>query len=142
MGRPQLRAGREICLCAGANGCPGVGRPAKLGRMDRTATSLPPDALAGTELFLGLPPPPLADVLGCARVRRLAKGAIVFAQGDVADRCHAVIEGRIRIAQSDQDGAQLLVRFVGPGEMFGTVALFTDRQYPAEASAVTDCVEM
>lgn len=110
--------------------------------MGRDTTPLPPDALAGMELFLGLPAPALADVAGCGRLRCLAKGAIVFAQGQAADRCHAVIEGRIRIAQSDQDGAQLLVRFVGPGEMFGAVALFTDRLYPAEASAVTDCVEI
>lgn len=31
---------------------------------------------------------------------------------------------------------------MGPGEIFGTVALFTDRRYPAGASAVTDCVEI
>lgn len=110
--------------------------------MDRAAISLSPNALARMELFLGLPAPALADVLGCARVRHLAKDAIVFGQGQAADRCHAVIEGRVRIAQSDPAGAQLLVRFVGPGEMFGTVALFTDRLYPAEATAVTNCVEI
>lgn len=34
------------------------------------------------------------------------------------------------------------MRFVGPWEAFGTVALFTDRRYPAEATAVVDSVEI
>ncbi|HWA42767.1 MAG TPA: Crp/Fnr family transcriptional regulator [Hypericibacter adhaerens] len=94
------------------------------------------------ELFLGLSEPALADVMNCARLRHLPKNVTVFAQGQAADRCHALIEGSIRIAQSDEDGAQLVVRFIGPGEMFGTVALFTDRQYPAEAVTMVDSTEI
>lgn len=56
--------------------------------------------------------------------------------------CHALLAGRVRIAQAGESGAQLVVRFIGPGEMFGTVALFTDRHYPAEAVTVIDSVEI
>ena len=69
----------------------------------------------------------------CARVRRLPKDLRIFSQGDDGVRAHAVIEGGVRIAQSGSDGAQVIVRFIGPGEMFGTVALFTDGRYPADA---------
>ena len=110
--------------------------------MVRPAVALAPEALAGMELFIGLAPPALAEVAARARLSHLAKNATVFEQGQLADRCHALINGRVRITQSDQDGAQLVVRFVGPGEMFGTVALFTDRAYPAEAVAVTDSIEI
>src|SRR5215469_13555669 len=110
--------------------------------MGRPTTPLAPEALAGMELFLGLAPSALAEVAARARLRHLAKNATVFEQGQPADRCHALIQGRVRITQSDPEGAQLVVRFVGPGEMFGTVALFTDRAYPAEAVAVTDSTEI
>ena len=80
--------------------------------------------------------------MACARVRRLAKDSIVFGQGQTAERCHALIDGRVRITQSDEDGAQLVVRFIGAREMFGTVALFTDRRYPAEAVTVVDSTEI
>jgi CRP-like cAMP-binding protein len=100
----------------------------------------PPQALADMELFLGLSETALAEVQRRARVRHLAKDTIVFRQGTTAAHCYAVIDGRVRITQSDVNGAQLVVRFVGPGKMFGTVAFFTDGKYPAEAMAVVDSV--
>ncbi len=94
------------------------------------------------EMFLNLAPSALADVAARARVQHLPKGAIVFTQGQPAERCHALLAGRVRIAQSGEAGGQLIVRFIGPGEMFGTMALFTDRHYPAEAMSVIDSVEI
>src|SRR6516225_3178566 len=110
--------------------------------MGRPIAALAPEALAGMELFLGLASSALAEVAARARLSHLAKNAMVFEQGQPADRCHALLSVRVRITQSDQDGAQLVVRFVGPREVFGTVALFTDRAYPAEAVAVTDSIEI
>src|SRR5690349_44069 len=97
-----------------------------------------PAAFAGMELFRGLPREALAEVLDGGTVRRLARNTVIFAQGQVATRCHALIDGRVRITQSDEDGTELLVRFIGPGQMFGTVALFTNGEYPAEAVAVLE----
>jgi len=94
------------------------------------------------DLFAGLDSAALTEVARQGRVQSLLKGTILFAQGAPADRCHALIEGRMRISQSGAEGDQVIVRFVGPGETFGTVALFTDRRYPAGASAVVDSVEI
>lgn len=46
------------------------------------------------------------------------------------------------MAQAGAEGGQVIVRFVGPGESLGTMALFTDRRYPAEAAAVVDSLEI
>jgi len=98
--------------------------------------------LADMELFASLTSEALADVAARGRVQALAAGTTLFVQGAPANRCYAVLSGRIRIAQSGEEGGQLIVRFVGPGEMFGTVALFTDRCYPATAVTVVDTVEI
>lgn len=98
--------------------------------------------IAGMELFVGLSGTALAEVAARARVQLLPRGTMLFAQGSLAERCHALLTGRVRIAQSGEEGGRLIVRFVGPGEMFGTVALFTDRRYPAEATTVIDSVEI
>jgi CRP-like cAMP-binding protein len=101
---------------------------------------LDPQALANVELFAGLPPAALAEMLRHARVLELPKDTIVFSQGMKADYGHVLLAGRVRIRQSDEEGAELLVRFIGAGETFGTVALFTGGTYPAEAATVVDSV--
>ncbi len=101
-----------------------------------------PQSLAAMELFRGLPASALETVAVCARIRRLPKGLRIFSQGDEGVRAHAVIEGSVRIAQSGSDGAQVIIRFIGPSEMFGTVALFTDGRYPADAITLAETVEV
>lgn len=110
--------------------------------MPVTPFPLPAATLAGLELFRGLGDAALDAARRNARARRVAKGTRLFAQGDAARRCHALIHGRIKIAQSGLDGQQLVVRFIGPGEMFGALALFVDHRYPADALAVSDSVEV
>ncbi|MGH6890609.1 MAG: Crp/Fnr family transcriptional regulator, partial [Rhizomicrobium sp.] len=70
------------------------------------------------ELFLGLTSSGIDAVAASARVRRLPKDTLIFNQGDANVRAHAVIEGGVRISQSGSDGAQIVMRFIGPGEMF------------------------
>ncbi|MBP2229480.1 CRP-like cAMP-binding protein [Azospirillum agricola] len=104
--------------------------------------ALDPAALRGLRLFAGLDEPALADVAAGAQSRRVARGSRVFAQGDPADACHALIDGRIKIVQTGPDGQQIVVRFIGPGEMFGTVPMFTGGGYPGDAVAMADCVAL
>lgn len=102
---------------------------------------LAPQSLAAMELFRGLPFAVLGAVAACSRMRRLPKDLCIFNQGDDGVRAHAVIEGSVRIAQSGSDGAQVVIRFIGPGEMFGTVSLFTDGRYPAAAITLAETLE-
>jgi CRP-like cAMP-binding protein len=97
-------------------------------------------ALASVDLFVGLSAPALQEVAASAQVRRLGRETRIFAQGDPARRAHALLEGSVGIFQSGSDGAQVIVRFIGPGETFGTIALFTDQRYPAEARTLTDAL--
>ena len=85
------------------------------------------------ELFRSLPVDGLKNVRAAMRVERVPKDATVFEQGGVVDRAYALATGSVRIVQSGSDGGQALVRFIGPGEMFGTVPLFTDHRFPADA---------
>jgi len=93
------------------------------------------------ELFEGLPAAALESVAAAARARRLPKDLRIFNQDDEGVRAHAVIEGGVRITQSGSDSAQVVMRFIGPGEMFGTVALFTDGRYPADAITLAETLE-
>ena len=43
------------------------------------------------------------------------------------------------MTQVTAEGQRVVVRFIGPGEMFGCVAVFGGRHYPGTAMAVEDC---
>ncbi|HEV2271201.1 MAG TPA: Crp/Fnr family transcriptional regulator [Steroidobacteraceae bacterium] len=94
------------------------------------------------ELFQGLPASALEKVAAAGLLRRLPKDMRIFSQGDDGVRAHVVIAGGVRISQAGSDGAEVVIRFIGPGEMFGTVSLFTDGRYPADAVAVVDTIEV
>jgi CRP/FNR family transcriptional regulator, nitrogen oxide reductase regulator len=98
-------------------------------------------SLAALELFRGLSEEALDDALGVTDCRVLACESRIFNQGDTPVRAHALIDGSVRIAQSGSDGGQIVIRYIAPGEMFGTMALFTDRHYPADADTLTDTIE-
>ena len=100
-----------------------------------------PQSLAAADLFVGLTISVLEIVAASARSRRLPRGTRIFNQGDEGVRAHAVIEGGVRISQTGSDGAQVVLRFVGPGNIFGTLALFTDGCYPADATTLSDTLE-
>ncbi len=97
---------------------------------------VPLDRIGLLELFRSLPESALADVRAVMHTERVAKDALIFEQGQPVDRAYALAVGSVRIVQTGSDGGQAIVRFIGPGEMFGTLPLFTDHRFPADAIAV------
>lgn len=100
-----------------------------------------PSVLRGAEMFARLSDADLRSVVEAGFVRRLPKGTTVFAQGQPGITCHSLLHGRVKVVQTRPDGAQVVIRFIGPGEMYGTVAALMDRPFPADAIAVVDSVE-
>jgi CRP-like cAMP-binding protein len=116
--------------------------PADIHAAPLNTTAWPPQALAGMELFQGLAAPALAEVMAVALIRTVPRHTPLFHQGGPARHCHALLSGGVRISQTNAAGSQVALRFIGAGEMFGTVPLFTDRLYPADAETVADSVEI
>lgn len=103
-----------------------------------------PDARAIADIALldALPADVLDEAAAAARVRRLARDARIFDQGERAGRAHALLSGCVRISQTGSDGEEILVRLIGPGEIFGCVPILTDGLYPADATVMADSVEV
>ncbi len=104
--------------------------------------SFDPDILRRSEMFAGLAREALEAVVAAGSVRRLPAGTRVFAQGDPGVSGHSLLEGRVKIVQARIDGGQSVLRFIGPGEMYGTVAALMNQAFPADAIAVVDSVEI
>lgn len=91
--------------------------------------------LSRMELFTGLAPDGLEAIRASARMVSVDKDELIFEQGAAAKHAYALAEGSIRIVQTGSDGRQAIIRFIAPGEMFGTVPLFTNHIFPADAVA-------
>ncbi len=87
-------------------------------------------------LFRGLAASDIAAIAAGAQRRRAARGAAFFHQGSPASALHVLTAGRAKLVQTTAEGHQVLVRIVGPGDMFGGVALLGDAGYPATAEAL------
>ena len=108
------------------------------------ATNLHPDAdaMARIALMRSLPSEVLRETAAAARMRHIPKDTRIFDQGEPSGRAHALLSCCVRITQTGGDGEEILVRLIGPGEIFGCVPSLTDGLYPADAGAMLDSVEI
>jgi CRP-like cAMP-binding protein len=89
-------------------------------------------------LFQGIAPPDLIRIAQGARRRSISAGIFLFHQGDPAEVIYIPVLGRLKITQITPEGYEVLLRYVGVGEMTGATAVFGDTTYPASAETVEE----
>ncbi len=65
---------------------------------------------------------------------RLNEGEVLFRRGDLGDAFYIIKAGQVRIYTADEDGQELTLATLGPGESFGEIALLDAR--PRSASVI------
>lgn len=80
------------------------------------------DFFGGIKLFSELAPDELNDLLRAMRPAEFTKGETIFHQGDDADAAFVVQEGHLEVLLID-DGKEFFVATLGPGDIFGELAL-------------------
>ena len=78
-------------------------------------------------------------VLSIARRRKFGRGEVVFHQDDPADTLHLISKGRFVVRVTTALGDTAILSVLGPGEMFGELALLADEQ--ARRSATVAALE-
>jgi CRP-like cAMP-binding protein len=74
-----------------------------------------------------------------ARTARYAAGQPIFRKGDQGLGLFAVLSGAVRISVPSPDGRELILRLVGPNEIFGEIALLDGGPRTADATAQGKC---
>lgn len=97
------------------------------------------EQLQQIRLLHALSPTELMIVARSARPCAVARGGFFFQQGEAAVALYVLTLGQVRLTQTTPEGHQTLLRFLGPGEMLGAIAVLGQETYPAAAEAVTDC---
>jgi len=80
----------------------------------------------------------LAELASLAIERAFKGGEFVFWDGDAPDWFYMVAGGRVKVLKHSSLGKEFVIAFFGPGEMFGEVAVFENKPYPASAQAVAE----
>ena len=89
-------------------------------------------------LFTALDDAAAASVRASMDTVKIAKGSILFKEGDDGEHLYVIVEGKIKLGTSSGDGRENLLSILGPGEMFGELSLFDPGPRTSSATAVTD----
>ena len=65
------------------------------------------------------------------------KRTLLFEQGDIGRLVYLVKTGKVRIARATEDGKEITIAILGPGDLFGEEVLFTE----AVRSTFATCLE-
>jgi len=92
--------------------------------------------LEAAELFRDLPRRDLEALAASALTERHRARTFLFMEGDPARWLYLVKTGRVKILKQSSGGKDVALELLGPGEIFGGLAVFEGRPYPASAQAV------
>ncbi len=77
-------------------------------------------------------------VLAAGAPRRYRHGEVIVGQGQEVDCLRLVVTGAVRLAAVAPSGREAVVGLLGPGDVFGEIALLGGGPSPVEARAVGD----
>jgi len=95
------------------------------------------DILKRSLIFSCLSREELAELSGLAIERNFQAGEYIFWEGDAPDWFYIIADGRVKVLKHASSGKEFIVAFFGTSEMFGEVAVFEDKPYPASSQALT-----
>lgn len=101
---------------------------------DQTAVEL----LKSVTLFADLEEGELERFSHVAVPRTFPAGTRVFHEGDDSDACYIVKEGSFRVTREHSDGRAITLATLGPGEIFGELAMLDGDKRSASAEALTE----
>lgn len=75
------------------------------------------------------------SVAARCRARPVERGAIIFVAGQPAEAVHVLAEGEVRVVRETDDGREVILRLIRPGELFGGAGGWGVDRYPATTIA-------
>ena len=68
--------------------------------------------------------------------RTYDKGQVLFMEGEFGEAVHFVVEGRVKISKTSEDGREHILYIATDGDIFAEVILFNEVNYPATAEVM------
>jgi CRP-like cAMP-binding protein len=97
------------------------------------------NALSKAQIFQSLEPAAIDAVLARAAVRRINRNEVIRRRGDPGTGMAIIVSGRVRISLMSEDGREVTLTMLGPGEVLGEMTLLDGSECSADATAQEDC---
>jgi CRP/FNR family cyclic AMP-dependent transcriptional regulator len=95
--------------------------------------------LRSVPLFASFSEEPLRMLTTVVTRRSVTRGTIIMAAGDPTDSLYIILSGRLKVMMSDEDGKEVILSILGPGEFFGEMGLIDDAPRSASVVAIEPC---
>ncbi len=94
--------------------------------------------LKKSDVFKGLTTEQNDAVIKSGFRKKLQSKNILFHQGDSAQKCYLVNQGRLKLTKLNEQGKEVIFRYIGAGEVTAAVAVIKKREYPVTAESVEE----
>ena len=89
--------------------------------------------VADIPLFKGLAKEQLDEVVNSMADQTFDRGQTVLSEGEAAEGFFVLVQGKVKIFKLSTEGKEQILHFVGQGESFGEVPMFSGGRFPASA---------
>ena len=89
-------------------------------------------------IFSSLNEEELSELAALSIERGFMASEFIFWDGDAPEWFYIVAEGKVKVLKHSSLGREFIIAFFSPGEIFGEVAVFENKPYPASAQAVAE----
>ena len=86
-------------------------------------------------LFSGIDDSRLEVLSDVARKKTYPKNTVLCSEGDIGESLYIICRGKVKVTMNDDEGKEIILSMLGPGEYFGEMALL-DRE-PRSATVIT-----
>jgi len=96
------------------------------------------ETLRRVPLFAQLGDDDLARVAAMARERPYPRNSVIVFEDDPGDALFVVAQGQVKVVLVGEDGREVILAVLGPGDFFGELALIDDEPRSAHVIAMDD----
>jgi len=98
------------------------------------------EATAQASFFSDMPLEAVRELLAGATVGQYPRHALLFSEGDVADRFYVVLEGKVKLFTTSENGDESVVEIFDPIRTFAEAAMFASGEFPVSAEVVESSI--
>jgi CRP-like cAMP-binding protein len=95
--------------------------------------------LRNNTFFGGLPDAALDHLIRRGHTKRYPRGTMIYRRGEPGDSMMVLLSGRIKITNTNADAREVVLNFLGEGDINGEIAALDGNERTADAVALEDC---